>query len=515
MRASSTCRRSRGRIGCGSSTRSRWQLLFFLGFAFGRGWLVPPGYDRRLMLAALGVVAAALPFSCQYGWSCFAAWGAVPWLGEVHQALGAVIDKTHLAPLRIVHFLAIAYLAYTLAGEGGRRLQGSLTPAVQLVGRQTLAVFLAGLILAQALGVVLDLVGRTSRAPRSPTSEAASCCLASRRFANGSSPRPGCTPGLSGRRRAQPGRGERPAAAPMKLRSGPRALGVALACVLALAASAALAGEVHFGLRRAEPGARPRGPLRVVPTRRRLRQCGGRWPVLYLFHGLGDDERAWATLGRAAETLDRLIAAGKLKPLLVVMPMARDSWYVDNPDPGGRGLVAQALSRDLVDHVDRSYPTAACRAGRALGGLSMGGYGALLYAMDNPRRYAAAFSFSGSLFRPMPDDEAAGGTPTDAHVPRRLRRALRSAALQPLEPVLAPAGLYRRPGAHGVLSHRRQTTTSRASRTATSPSIARLPMPASRRRFGSSRAGISGRCGRRELGPALEWLDRRLSAVCP
>ena len=46
-----------------------WQLLFFLGFAFGRGWLVSPGYDRRLMLAALGVVAAALPFSCQYGWS--------------------------------------------------------------------------------------------------------------------------------------------------------------------------------------------------------------------------------------------------------------------------------------------------------------------------------------------------------------------------------------------------------------------------------------------------------------
>src|SRR5829696_369764 len=138
-----------------------WQLLFFLGFAFGRGWLVPRGYDRRLMLAALGVVAAALPFSCQYGWSCFAAWGAAPWFGEVHQALGAVIDKTHLAPLRIVHFLAIAYLAYTLAGEGGRRLQGSLAPAVQLVGRQTLGVFLAGLVLAQALGVVLDVAGRS------------------------------------------------------------------------------------------------------------------------------------------------------------------------------------------------------------------------------------------------------------------------------------------------------------------------------------------------------------------
>jgi hypothetical protein len=137
-----------------------WQLLFFLGFAFGRGWLVPPGYDRGLMLGSLAVVIAALPFSCQCGWSCFAGWGAVPWFGEVHQVLAPLIDKTHLAPLRVIHFLAIAYLAYTLAGEGGRRLRGSFVPSVQLVGRQTLAVFLAGLVLAQALGVVLDVIGR-------------------------------------------------------------------------------------------------------------------------------------------------------------------------------------------------------------------------------------------------------------------------------------------------------------------------------------------------------------------
>jgi hypothetical protein len=137
-----------------------WQLLFFLGFAFGRGWLVSPGYDRRLMLGALAIVIGALPFSCQYGWSCFAGWGAAPWLGGVHQALSPLIDKTHLAPLRIIHFLAVAYLAYTLAGEGGRRLRGSLVPPVRLIGRQTLAVFLAGLVLAQALGLLLDLAGR-------------------------------------------------------------------------------------------------------------------------------------------------------------------------------------------------------------------------------------------------------------------------------------------------------------------------------------------------------------------
>ncbi|HKH32693.1 MAG TPA: alpha/beta hydrolase family protein [Beijerinckiaceae bacterium] len=194
-------------------------------------------------------------------------------------------------------------------------------------------------------------------------------------------------------------------------RRGPLAR-TALACSIMLAAWSAKAGEVVFGL------AAPSAALgRDIPySLYRPAEApapGERWPVLYLLHGLGDDERVWATLGRAAETLDGLLAARKLKPILVVMPMAQDSWYVDNPDPGSRGLFAQALTRDLVDHIDRVYPTAACRAGRALGGLSMGGYGALLYAMDNPRRYAAAFSFSGSLFRPMPDEEAArAGRPT-------------------------------------------------------------------------------------------------------
>lgn len=137
-----------------------WQLLFFLGFAFGRGWLKPPAYNPRLMAAALAAVAVAVPFSCQYGWSCFAGWGQVPWFGEVHQALAPLIDKTHLGPFRIMHFLALAYVARVAAGEGGRRLHGALVARVRQVGRQTLAVFLAGLVLAQALGVALDVAGR-------------------------------------------------------------------------------------------------------------------------------------------------------------------------------------------------------------------------------------------------------------------------------------------------------------------------------------------------------------------
>lgn len=128
---------------------------------------------------------------------------------------------------------------------------------------------------------------------------------------------------------------------------------------------------------------------------------GPRLPVLYLFHGLGGRESDWVGAGDIAATLDREIAAGRVRPMIVVMPMAGDSWYVD--DPAGRSRMATALTTDLVAAVDARYPTAACRAGRATGGLSMGGYGALLYAFDRPDLYAAAISLSGSIFSPIPE----------------------------------------------------------------------------------------------------------------
>ena len=138
-----------------------WQLIFFLGFALARGWLSPPRPTRSRDLVALAVLAASAPFSCQLGWTCYAGYGVLPWLGTMHEALAWGIDKTHLAPLRIVHFLALAYLCDRAAGPRGRRL--TEVPGARLlamVGRQTLAVFLAGLWLAQLLGVLLDLTGR-------------------------------------------------------------------------------------------------------------------------------------------------------------------------------------------------------------------------------------------------------------------------------------------------------------------------------------------------------------------
>lgn len=126
-----------------------------------------------------------------------------------------------------------------------------------------------------------------------------------------------------------------------------------------------------------------------------------RWPVLYLLHGHGDTEMAWLKLGRIAQTLDRLIDAKTLQPLIVIMPMAGNSWYVDDARPKGFGPVFTAVTEDLVAGTDARYSTLNCRAARAIGGLSMGGFGAALAGVTHPARFRAVISLSGSLFDPV------------------------------------------------------------------------------------------------------------------
>jgi S-formylglutathione hydrolase FrmB len=183
-----------------------------------------------------------------------------------------------------------------------------------------------------------------------------------------------------------------------------RLLSLLIVCAALFASPAARAGGV------VETGLEAPSPLLGHPIRYALYKPaaappqGRRWPVLFLLHGLSGSDADWLKVGRIAATLDRQIAAGQIQPLVVVMPMAGDSWYVDNSDPGGAGPIAQALTTDLVAAIDSRVPTAPCREARAVGGLSMGGYGALLYALDHPDVYSAVISLSGSIFAEMPSD---------------------------------------------------------------------------------------------------------------
>jgi enterochelin esterase family protein len=127
---------------------------------------------------------------------------------------------------------------------------------------------------------------------------------------------------------------------------------------------------------------------------------GRRYPVLYLLHGTDGDENDWLDAGHLAQTADALIASGKVPPMIVVTPAAGNSWYVDNADPGGAGLYASAFLDELIPYVDSRFATLGRREGRAIAGLSMGGYGALRYALDRPDLFCAVASLSGALFKP-------------------------------------------------------------------------------------------------------------------
>jgi hypothetical protein len=132
-----------------------WQLVFFTGFFLMRGTLAAPGYNRWLMITALAVVTLTIPFA----WVRF---------GEMHpffasgaQVIAPLTDKSNFGILRFVHFLSLSYIAVQLVGERGARLKGLVVRVLIVVGQQSLAVFVTGMVLAQAIGIVLDQAGRT------------------------------------------------------------------------------------------------------------------------------------------------------------------------------------------------------------------------------------------------------------------------------------------------------------------------------------------------------------------
>ena len=97
-----------------------------------------------------------------------------------------------------------------------------------------------------------------------------------------------------------------------------------------------------------------------------------RYPVLYLLHGLTSNYTAWSRMGAA-------FYAGLVDDLIIVMPDVGNSWYVnwDENGEGQRNNWEDHIIVDVIGHVDANFRTIARREGRAINGLSMGGYGGL------------------------------------------------------------------------------------------------------------------------------------------
>ena len=142
---------------------------------------------------------------------------------------------------------------------------------------------------------------------------------------------------------------------------------------------------------------------------------GARYPVMYLLHGNAGNANDWVTQGRLQATADTLIERREIPPVVIVMPQGGTDWYVDRKEK-----MQSAFLNDLLPEVEAHFAVSNQRAGRAIGGVSMGGFGALRSRCSNPGCSAARCCWPRNL-----RERAA------AQFRRALRRRVRRPAVRP------------------------------------------------------------------------------------
>lgn len=126
-----------------------------------------------------------------------------------------------------------------------------------------------------------------------------------------------------------------------------------------------------------------------------------RYPVLYFLHGLGDNERTLFNSG-GWTLLDDLRNHDKMGDFLIVAPEGRRSFYVNSAD--GSVLYGDFFLQEFLPRIERIYRTLPGRAGRAISGISMGGFGALRLAFAHPELFSAVSAQSGALITESPQE---------------------------------------------------------------------------------------------------------------
>jgi enterochelin esterase-like enzyme len=128
------------------------------------------------------------------------------------------------------------------------------------------------------------------------------------------------------------------------------------------------------------------------------RETARRFPVLYLLHGANADENAWYRLGRANLILDNLLAAGRVKPFLIVMPFGYGVPPGAPSRPGeNTAMFGKDLIEDVIPYVEATFRASFAREDRAIVGLSMGGGQALAIGLNHLDRFSHVGGFSSGL----------------------------------------------------------------------------------------------------------------------
>ncbi|OJU11375.1 MAG: hypothetical protein BGN86_01940 [Caulobacterales bacterium 68-7] len=125
----------------------------------------------------------------------------------------------------------------------------------------------------------------------------------------------------------------------------------------------------------------------------------GSYPVLYLMHGGGDNESSWVTAASVNDIMDNLLAEGKAKPFIIVMPAGYtpDHLQIMTPDPSKEPFVKE-LTTDVIPFVEKTYRTLPNADNRAMAGLSMGGIQTLNAGVSNLDKFHSIGVFSSGYF---------------------------------------------------------------------------------------------------------------------
>lgn len=124
------------------------------------------------------------------------------------------------------------------------------------------------------------------------------------------------------------------------------------------------------------------------------------YPIVYLLHGYTDDNTGWLQFGEINRYADKAIAEGTIPPMIIVMPNGDSSFYINSYD--GKEKYEDFFIKEFMPSVEKTYRIKAEKKFRGIAGLSMGGYGTLIYALKYPELFAAAAPLSAAVI----DDNA-------------------------------------------------------------------------------------------------------------
>jgi S-formylglutathione hydrolase FrmB len=183
---------------------------------------------------------------------------------------------------------------------------------------------------------------------------------------------------------------------------------LAIACLLLTAASAQPAGKV-YETKTVGSTILHRDVRYTVYLPADYESSSRSYPVVYLLHGYTDDNTGWLQFGEVNRYADKAIAEGVIPPMIIVMPNGDSSWYINSYD--GKENYEDFFVKEFMPAIEKTYRIKAEKKYRGIAGLSMGGFGTLIYSLKHPELFAAAAPLSAAVF----DDDAIVTTPDNRY----------------------------------------------------------------------------------------------------